>query len=121
MTPVCAVHTLTAMNEPPRIDVKRLRRALKFSQAEFSARIGVDQATVSRWETGASQPSGPALRLLQSLRDGPSPVPKQTTAVDIFPPLATDRDAAWRELLAFMNAGWCSSGRPLTREDLHER
>jgi len=47
------------------IDVKQIRGGL--SQAQFAELLGVRQATVSRWETGESVPSGPALVLLHQI------------------------------------------------------
>lgn len=35
-------------------DVRAVRRRLNLSQAAFAALIGVSQATVSRWESGAA-------------------------------------------------------------------
>lgn len=37
--------------------IKALRVAHKLSQEEFALRLGIKQATVSRWESGASQPT----------------------------------------------------------------
>jgi DNA-binding transcriptional regulator YiaG len=46
------------------IDVKKIRtEVLKLSQGELAERLGVDQATVSRWENGQEVP-GPAGRLI---------------------------------------------------------
>lgn len=50
-----------------QIDVKALRMALGWTQAQLGSELGVDQSTVSHWEAGGS-PRGPALKLLQSLR-----------------------------------------------------
>ena len=45
------------------IDIRSIRGDL--SQAQFAELLGVEQATISRWETGKSNPSGPALLLLR--------------------------------------------------------
>lgn len=45
----------------------RLGGAKPISQAELGRRIGVDQSTISRWETGSDEPQGPAAILLQQL------------------------------------------------------
>jgi len=50
---------------PPRI--KRLRKRLGMSQAEFAERMGVRQATVSDWETGKQVASPMARRLLDRI------------------------------------------------------
>lgn len=48
--------------------ISKLRRELGLSQQEFAERVGVKrQATVSNWETGKQTPSGPVLRVLDSL------------------------------------------------------
>ena len=44
--------------------VRLLRGHLKATQAQFAARLGTRQQTVSEWETGASQPRGMSRRLL---------------------------------------------------------
>jgi len=49
------------------IDVKALREHLGETQAEFAGRFGVDQGTVSNWETRKSRPSGPARKLMGML------------------------------------------------------
>lgn len=48
-----------------QIDIKAIRGDL--SQSQFAELLGVEQATVSRWETGKSNPSGPALVLLRQI------------------------------------------------------
>lgn len=50
------------------IDVKTLRASLGWTQAQLGAELGVDQSTVSNWESGGT-PRGPALKLLHSLWD----------------------------------------------------
>ncbi len=52
------------------IDVKALREQLRETQAEFAARFGVDQGTVSNWETGKTRPSGPARKIMSGLMVG---------------------------------------------------
>ncbi len=44
--------------------VLSLRQRLNLSQAEFAARIGVRQQTVSEWETGKYRPRGASARML---------------------------------------------------------
>ncbi len=46
--------------------IKKLRQRLGLTQSELAERLGVDQATIHRWEKGA-KPSGPAEKLLQQI------------------------------------------------------
>lgn len=50
------------------IDVRSLRTNLGMTQTELGAAVGVDQSTVSLWETG-TKPRGPAKKLLQMLAE----------------------------------------------------
>ena len=55
------------------IDIKSLRASLDMTQSELGAAIGVDQSTLSLWESG-SRPRGPAKKLLLLLAEnGPAP------------------------------------------------
>lgn len=47
--------------------IKQIRKALGWSQAEFAENLGVNQSTVSHWEQGLRNPTGPAERLIQQL------------------------------------------------------
>lgn len=49
-----------------KIDISKLRKRLKLSQAALAEMLGVDQATVSRLEAGRS-PSKPVLKLLEQM------------------------------------------------------
>lgn len=40
-----------------------------WSQQMLGDHVGVDQATISRWERRKSKPRGPALRILAALKD----------------------------------------------------
>lgn len=51
--------------------VKALRANRKWTQQQLAAELGVDQATVSRIETGA-EARGPIKRLLERLIDNPA-------------------------------------------------
>jgi DNA-binding transcriptional regulator YiaG len=53
------------------VDIIKLRESLGDTQTAFAKRLGVSQSTVSRWETGVEEPSGPALLLLKILSDAP--------------------------------------------------
>jgi len=47
-----------------KIDVKKLRKKLGFTQDEFAVRLGVAPFTVRRWESGKTKPSRMAQKLL---------------------------------------------------------
>ena len=50
-------------------DIKRLREALKFSQPVFALHLHTTASTVRKWERGDTQPTGPALKLLNVIVD----------------------------------------------------
>ena len=57
---------------PPAMTASRiaaLRRKLAMSPHQFAALLCVSPTMVERWEAGRSKPTGPALRLLQSIAD----------------------------------------------------
>ena len=61
------MHRIAVME---KIDITDLRRRLgSISQSDLANRIGVNQATISRWENGDQDPTGPAERLLRRLAD----------------------------------------------------
>ena len=45
--------------------------SLDFSQALFAMSLGVSLKTVEAWESGKNVPSGPALRMIEMLKDDP--------------------------------------------------
>lgn len=45
--------------------IRKARDALNETQGEFAVRIGINQATVSRWENGRLPKSGAARELLR--------------------------------------------------------
>lgn len=47
-----------------KLDIKAIRKMFEITQDELAQRIGVEQSTVSMWETGKRAPSGIALRML---------------------------------------------------------
>ncbi len=53
------------MTEPNDIILVREKRG--WSQQALADFIGVDQGTISKWESGKAKPSGPAQRLLDQL------------------------------------------------------
>jgi putative transcriptional regulator len=48
--------------------IKKIREQAKVSQAVFARRLNTSASTVEKWETGASKPSGVALKMLAVVR-----------------------------------------------------
>jgi DNA-binding transcriptional regulator YiaG len=48
-------------------EIRRIRKKLGITQAEFAARVGVERATVGRWEVGLLTPSRTAVILMRLL------------------------------------------------------
>lgn len=46
------------------VDIRRLRETLKFSQPVFALHLNTSASTLRKWEQGETQPTGPALKLL---------------------------------------------------------
>ena len=44
--------------------IKKLRQRLRVSQPVFARYLNTSESTIEKWETGAKQPSGMALKLL---------------------------------------------------------
>ena len=51
-----------------REGIRALREQLELTQEVFAQILGVSFATVNRWETGKSEPSGDYARVLQTLK-----------------------------------------------------
>lgn len=47
--------------------IKKLRKKLAFTQKQLAQKLGVHVITVTRWETGSSEPSALAKALLGQL------------------------------------------------------
>lgn len=45
------------------------RKSLGLNQPAFADAVGVDQGTISKWETGKAKPSGPAKKLIARMLD----------------------------------------------------
>ncbi len=50
------------------MEIKRLREDSHVSQPVFARYLNTSESTVEKWETGAKQPSGMALKLLSLVR-----------------------------------------------------
>jgi putative transcriptional regulator len=46
-------------------EIKKLRERYKVSQPVFARYLNTSESTIEKWETGAKQPSGMALKLLE--------------------------------------------------------
>ncbi|HEY5056515.1 MAG TPA: DNA-binding transcriptional regulator [Acidobacteriaceae bacterium] len=58
---------VTCLAAPPRFkprEIKKLRERHRVSQPVFARYLNTSESTVEKWETGAKQPSGMALKLL---------------------------------------------------------
>lgn len=58
------------------LDIKELRKKLKFSQTEFADIIGIPVATLRNWEQGRTNPEGPARVLITAIKNDPRGVIK---------------------------------------------
>ena len=59
---------------PADVDVRKIRDALKMSQAQFAARFGLPAATIRDWEQNRRKPEGAAHVLLQVIKKEPEAV-----------------------------------------------
>ncbi len=59
---------------PADVDVRKIRKGLKLSQAEFAARFGLSAATVRDWEQNRRRPEGAARVLLHVITQEPDAV-----------------------------------------------
>jgi putative transcriptional regulator len=56
------------------VDIRKLRKSVKVSQAKFAWMIGVSVDTVQNWEQGRRKPRGPAMALLRVFEKDPKVV-----------------------------------------------
>jgi putative transcriptional regulator len=59
---------------PEDIDVRKIRRSLKLSQAQFAAKFGLPASTIRDWEQHRRKPEGAARVLLQVIKKEPDAV-----------------------------------------------
>ena len=50
-------------------EIKNLRKKLGWTQRRLSTELDVAMSTIYRWESGESEPKGPALKLLLMLKE----------------------------------------------------
>ncbi|MDP8213314.1 MAG: NadS family protein [Candidatus Zapsychrus exili] len=58
------------------VDIKSIRKKLKFSQDQFANIVGIPVATLRNWEQGRTNPEGPARVLITAIRNNPRGVIK---------------------------------------------
>lgn len=63
MEPILMAKELMSKDE-----IRKIRLALGMSQTEFADAVGVNQATVSLWESGLRSPSGSATILIRQIQ-----------------------------------------------------
>lgn len=100
-----------------------LRQHLKLSQAEFGAKVGVKQGSISAWESGGKSPSGAAIVSIcqtfgvreEWLRTGEEPMmiqrPKDEVIMNFFNSVLEDQPDSIRKrfvssLAAFTPEDW---------------
>jgi putative transcriptional regulator len=57
----------SCLTAPPSLkpqQIKKLRQRFRVSQPVFARYLNTSESTIEKWETGAKQPSGMALKLL---------------------------------------------------------
>lgn len=62
LTGLCETHSMPDMH-----NIRLIRERCGLSQQGLGDLLGVDQSTVSRWETRNAEPPGPAKKLLERL------------------------------------------------------
>lgn len=65
---------------PEQIDVKAIRRRLRMTQEEFSARFGFSVNTLRHWEHGKRLPEGPTRAYLMVIGRAPRAVERALRA-----------------------------------------
>ncbi|MGA2740708.1 MAG: helix-turn-helix domain-containing protein [Bryobacteraceae bacterium] len=58
----------------PEVDVRKVRRKMGLSQAQFAAKFGFPPATLRNWEQGRSHPDAPTRVLLAVIAKHPDAV-----------------------------------------------
>jgi DNA-binding transcriptional regulator YiaG len=68
-------------NKMSGTEILEFRNAMGLTQTELADELGVSQPAVAQWETGATEPRGSVLKLLEMLRKKQS-AKKSRSAVD---------------------------------------
>jgi len=63
-----------SMVQVPEIDVRKVRRKMGLSQAQFATKFGLPPATLRNWEQGRSRPDAPTRVLLAVIAKHPEAV-----------------------------------------------
>lgn len=58
----------------PAVDIRKVRKRLRLSQAAFASKFGFQPATLRNWEQGRTRPDGPARVLLAVIARHPEAV-----------------------------------------------
>lgn len=49
-------------------EIKQIRKQTGLNAEKFGALVGVSKKTIESWEQGARNPSGPAIKILESMK-----------------------------------------------------
>jgi transcriptional regulator with XRE-family HTH domain len=84
--------------------IKALRKELKCTARELAAALGLDQATVMKWESGELFPTKKYVVAMEKLREqGPSAIPRKAKGVPSNPIKTLTDPGMWelfRKLMA---------------------
>lgn len=69
------------VHAPADVDVRKIRRGLRLSQAEFAAEFGLSASTVRDWEQNRRRPEGAARVLLHVIKKEPDAVRRALASV----------------------------------------
>jgi putative transcriptional regulator len=64
-------HVRVTLLEVPKVDVRKVRRNMGLSQAQFATKFGFPPATLKNWEQGRSYPDAPTRVLLAVIAKHP--------------------------------------------------
>ena len=103
--------------------IKSLRDSLQISQNQFSERLDIDQATVSRWERGLTEPQYEMRKILHEMacHAGLATFENLSNAVNFspFPMILVDR---WQKVYAASMSSGFKTDQPVTDQTpLEER